>query len=201
MGRANRYWAFDMPVGDPFGGPAAGLRQDPMTAMVVMMGAATAVGAAGAIQQGKATKAAAEYNATISAQNAEISRADAATQAQQIDRENYLRLGAIRTAQGKSGGAQGEGSVLDVLGDVAAQGELDKQYALYQGEQRARGFTNTATLDTFRGRQAQKAGYLKAGTELLSGGAKAYGVYASQLPATNSGYSDFVKGYTPRNYG
>jgi hypothetical protein len=141
------------------------------------MMASAVVGAVGAIQQGKAAKAAADFNATINMQNAEIARADAAMQAQQIGRENYLRLGAVRAAQGKSGGAAGEGSVLDVLGDVAAQGELEKQYALYQGEQRARGFQNTATLDTFSGQQAQKAGYLKAGTELLSGGAKAYGAY------------------------
>lgn len=139
--------------------------------------ASAVVGAIGAIQQGNAAKAAANYNATISMQNAEIARNDAAMQAQQIDRENYMRLGAIRTAQGKSGGAAGEGSVLDVLGDVAAQGELEKQYALYQGEQRARGYTNTATLDVFSGRNAQTAGYLRAGTELLGGGAKAYTSY------------------------
>ena len=143
----------------------------------IVMGASAVVGALSAIQQGKAAKAAADFNATISAQNADIARADAALQAQQIDRDNYLRLGAIRTAQGKSGGAAGEGSVLDVLGDQAAQGELEKQYALYQGEQRARGFTNTANLDTFSGKQAQKSGYLKAGSELLSGGAKAYNAY------------------------
>ena len=169
---------------------------DPVTMLLV---ASAAVGAVGAIQQGKAAKAAADFNATISMQNAEIARADAAMQAGQLDRENYLRLGSIRAAQGKSGGEAGQGSVLDVLGDVAAQGELEKQYALYQGEQRARGYQNTAALDTFSGKQAQKAGYLKAGTELLSGGAKAYGAY-NRLP-TNSGYSDFVSGYNSRNYG
>jgi len=165
----------------------------------MLLVASAAVGAVGAIQQGKAAKAAADFNATISMQNAEIARADAAMQAGQLDRENYLRLGSIRAAQGKSGGEAGQGSVLDVLGDVAAQGELEKQYALYQGEQRARGYQNTAALDTFSGKQAQKAGYLKAGTELLSGGAKAYGAY-NRLP-TNSGYSDFVSGYNSRNYG
>lgn len=146
-------------------------------AIPYIMGASAVIGAIGAIQQGKAAKAAADFNATIQMQNADIARADAALQAQQIDRDNYLRLGAIRTAQGKSGGAAGEGSVLDVLGDQAAQGELEKQYALYQGEQRARGFVNTANLDTFSGKQAQTSGYLKAGSELLSGGARAYNAY------------------------
>lgn len=172
-------------------------------AIPFIMAASAVVGAIGAIQQGKAAKSAADYNAAINMQNADISRRDAAMQAQQIDRQNYMRLGSIRAAQGKSGGMAGEGSVLDVLGDVAAQGELDKQYAIYQGEQKARGYTNTANLDTFSGKQAQKAGYLKAGTELLSGGAKAYQAYElTQVGSgVNSGYGDFVKGYTKANYG
>jgi hypothetical protein len=146
-------------------------------AIPYIMAASAAVAAVGAIQQGKAAKAAADYNANISIQNAQIARADAAAMAKQQDRENYMRLGAIRAAQGKSGGEIGEGSVLDVLGDVAAQGEMEKQNIIYQGEQRARGFTNTATLDTFSGRQAQKSGYLKAGSELLGGAANAGSAY------------------------
>jgi hypothetical protein len=146
-------------------------------AIPYIMAASAAVSAIGAIQQGKAQKAAADYNATINIQNAQIARADAAAMAQQQDRENYLRLGAIRAAQGKSGGVANEGSVLDVLGDTAAQGELEKQNILYQGEQRARGFTNTAALDTFSGKQAQRSSYMKAGSELLSGGANAAYAY------------------------
>lgn len=147
-------------------------------AIPFIIAASAAVSAVSAIQQGRAAKAAADYNSTIEMQNAQIARADAAAQASQQDRENYLRLGAIRTAQGKAGGAANEGSILDVLGDQAAQGELDKQYILYQGEQRARGFTNTATLDTFSGRNAERTGYLKAGSELLGGGASAYTSYS-----------------------
>ena len=144
---------------------------DPVTWVVV---ASAVVSSYSAVRQGQAAKAAANFNASIAAQNAELSRADAAARAQQQDRENYMRLGAIRAAQGHAGGDAGSGSVLDVLGDVAAQGELEKQYIIYQGEQRARGYGNTATLDTFSGKQAQTAGYLKAGTELMSGGANAY---------------------------
>lgn len=147
-------------------------------AIPFIMVASAVVGAVGAIQQGKAAKAAADYNATISAQNAAISRSDAAAQAQQADREAYMRLGSIRAAQGKSGGVANEGSVLDVLGDVAAQNELERQDIIYRGEQRARGFTNTSQLDTFSGKSAETSGYLKAGTELLGGGARAYDSYS-----------------------
>lgn len=147
-------------------------------AIPFVVAASAAISAIGAIQQGKAAKAAADYNATINLQNAEIARSNAQAQAGQIDRENYLRLGAIRAAAGKSGGASSEGSVLDVLGDVAAQGELEKQQAIYQGELGARGYTNTATLDTFSGKSAQTSSYYKAGAELLGGGASAYSTYS-----------------------
>ena len=143
-------------------------------AIPYIMAASAVVSAVGAIRQGQAAKKAADFNAIINTQNAQIARSNAAAQAQQADREKYLRLGSIAAAQGKSGGEAGEGSVLDVLGDVAAQSEWEKQDILYQGEQRARGFTNTAALDTFSGKQARTAGYLKAGSELLSGGANAY---------------------------
>jgi hypothetical protein len=156
-------------------------------AIPYIMAASAAVSAIGAIQQGKAQKAAADYNAAISIQNAQIARADAAAMAQQQDRENYLRLGAIRAAQGKSGGVANEGSVLDVLGDTAAQGELEKQNILYQGEQRARGFTNTAALDTFSGKQAQRSSYMKAGSELLGGAANAASAYYRLNPPKRAG--------------
>ena len=146
-------------------------------AIPIIMIASAAISAYGAIQQGKAAKAAAEFNANVARQNAEIAREDARMQAQQADRETYLRLGAIRAAQGKSGGAAGEGSVLDVLGDTAAQSELEKQNILYRGELRARGETNTALLEMAQGKQAQKAGYLKAGSELLGGAASAAGAF------------------------
>lgn len=143
-------------------------------AIPFIMAASAVVGAISAINQGNAAKSAAEYNATINAQNAAIARNDAAAQAAQQDRVNLLRLGSIRAAQGASGGAAGAGSVLDVLSDQAAQGELEKQNIIYQGEQRARGYTNTATLDTTSGQAAQTAGYMKAGTELIGGATNAY---------------------------
>lgn len=136
--------------------------------------ASAAISAVGAIQQGRAAKAASEFNATVAAQNADIARQNAQDRATQIERENYLRLGAIRASAGKSGGVANEGSVLDVLGDVAAQGELERQQALYEGELQARGFMNTSTLDTFSGQNAQRSSYFKAGSELLAGGASVY---------------------------
>lgn len=136
--------------------------------------ASAAVSAIGALRQGEASAAASRYNAQIAEQNAQIARQNAADKAKQQQREAYLRLGAIRAAQGRSGGDAGQGSVLDVLGDVAAQNELEKQRILYEGEMAARGYTNTANLDRAQADSAESGSWLKAGSELLQGGVGYY---------------------------
>ena len=154
-------------------------------AVPYIMAAGAAVSAYSAIQQGQAAKAASRFNEQIATQNADISRQEAQDNARLQDRENYLRLGAIRAAQGKAGGAAGEGSVLDVIGMVAAQGEEERQRIIYAGELKARGFTNTASLDRFGGDAAVRNSYFKAGGELLSGAGNAY--MANNRLASNNG--------------
>ena len=142
-----------------------------------LQAAGAVIGVIGALQQGQAQKNAANFNAAVAAQNAQLSRDEAAAAARQQDRETYLRLGAVRAAQGHSGGTGDAGSVLDIIGDSAAQSELEKQNILYRGELKARGYTNTATLDTISGQNAVTSSYYKAGSELLSGGVGVYKSY------------------------
>jgi len=130
--------------------------------------------AVGAIQQGQAARASGKYNAALANQNAQIAKQEADVLARQQDRENYLRLGAIRAAQGKAGGVAGEGSVLDVIGDVAAQGELERQNIIYRGQLKARGYQATAGIELAEGRNAATAGYMQAGAALLGGADQYY---------------------------
>ena len=149
-----------------------------MAQAVPFITAASAIfSAVGALQQGRAASQAAAYNAQINEQNAAIAQQQAAAQAQQQSRENYLRLGAIRAAQGTAGGTGDAGSVLDVLADAGAQGELERQNILYQGDLQARAYRNTAALDVYAGSRQQTASYLKAGSELLTGGVNTYNAY------------------------
>lgn len=136
-----------------------------------LLAAGAAVSAYGAISQGQAAKASGKFNAAMNEQNAQFARQEAEALARQQDRENFMRIGAIKAAQGKSGGAAGEGSVLDVIGSVAEQGELERQMIIYRGELKASGYQSTAALDTMSGGAASTAGYLTAGSELLKGGA------------------------------
>src|SRR5574341_219322 len=154
-------------------------------AIPFVMVAAAAISAVAAVRQGQVAKAAAEYNARINEQNSQLSREEAAARAKQHDREMYQRLGAVRAAQGKNGGAAGEGSVLDVLGDVAAQGELERQYIIYSGELKARGYENTAAYEHAVGREAQRGASLRAAGELLGGASSSYGAYGRQVTTLN----------------
>jgi hypothetical protein len=138
--------------------------------------------AVGAVVQGYSAYKMGQYNAAMAEQNAALSRQEAKALAKQQDRENYLRLGAIRAAQGKSGAASDEGSVLDVIGDVVAQGELQKQYIIRSGEIKARGYEGVASLDRAQGQNAMVGGFMSAGASLLgaagkydSGSRSAYG--------------------------
>lgn len=167
-------------------------------AVPYLIAASAGVSAYAAIRQGQAAKAASKFNAAIAEQNAVLARQEAQDLARQQSRENYLRLGAIRAAQGKSGGAADEGSVLDIIGDAASQGELQRQYILRSGELKAGGFQNTAMLDRMSGKNAQTAGYLQAGSTLLSGAAGYYyaggtfGTGASKTSSRSAYNSDFT---------
>ncbi len=143
-------------------------------AIPYIVAAGAAVSAIGAIQQGQAASASAKYNANIQEQNAVLLRQQAAEQAEQERRETYMRLGTIRAAQGKGGGAADEGSVLDVLGFVASEGERQRQHVLYGGELQARDALNTAALDRARGRNAVRTSYFQAGAELTQGAGSYY---------------------------
>ena len=70
-----------------------------------------------------------------------------------------------------------EGTPLDVLEESAANAELDALTIRHQGELAARGYENTATLDTFAASGARTGGYISAVDELLTGGAKLYNIY------------------------
>ena len=142
-------------------------------AIPVMMYVAAGLSAVAAIQQGKAVSAAATFNAISATQDAAAARSEALAQSLQTQRENVLRIGAIRAAAGASGGT-GEGSVLDVVADAAAQGELERQFVLYQGEARARGYQRTAQLDFMQARAAREAGNINAASAAIGGGSRAY---------------------------
>jgi hypothetical protein len=122
---------------------------------IAIIGAMTS--AVGAIQAGKAEKGAADFSAASARMEAQ-SRENAQRAAAQ------RQLGSIRAGVSKSG-ARMEGSPLMVLAESAANAEIDALNTRYSGQREA-------ALHTARGKNAQTAGYLRAGTSLLSSAGK-----------------------------
>lgn len=143
-------------------------------ALPVLVYASAAVTAVAAVRQGQAAQAAATFNIVQAEQDKTIARSEALARSLQIQRENVLRLGSMRAAAG-AGGGTGEGSVMDVIGDAATQGELERQWVIYQGDLRARGYQNAQTLERLRGESGQRAAETQAGTALLGGAVEAQG--------------------------
>jgi hypothetical protein len=139
------------------------------------MVAAAAVSAVGAISSAQATSAAAKTNARIADRNALISRQSAAAEEEKQRRLSRRQAGANRAAIGASGITM-DGSALDVMEDNAMDAEMDALTIRYNGEIGAMNSESDASLERMRAGAARTAGMFGAGSALLQGGAKAYGM-------------------------
>ena len=115
------------------------------------------MGILGAIQGGKAESQAAQYNAESARREAQSRENAQRTAAQR-------QLGSIRAGVSKSGATMA-GTPLAVLSESAANAEIDALNTRYSGQREA-------SLYEARGRNAKTAGYMRAGTSLLSGAGK-----------------------------
>lgn len=141
----------------------------PMTAAAVATVAAAGVSAAGSISAGNSAKKAYDYNAQVSRERAQSELDAAAAEAMQIRTDVARKMGDAKAAYGASGVVLGSGSPLDVMSDLATQGELSTQLRLYEGKLRAKSAIEQANLDTMQGKAAQTAGYYGAAGSLLGG--------------------------------
>lgn len=153
--------------------------------------AATVVSAYGQVQAGNAQKKAGEFNVAVEEQNAAQARSAASAQANQVDRDNRRKIAEAMAAYGASGVNPNQGSPLDVLSDLATEGELSKRIVIYQGEITARGNEQQGALDLMQGKAAQTAGYINAGATILGGAAKIAGAYSTPTPTASAAAPNF----------
>jgi hypothetical protein len=139
-----------------------------MVASLILAGVAAATSAAGAIYKGQAEGKAADYNSQIANQQAVLARQQGAEQSRRFDIQSRRDMGSIRSGFGGSGVSMA-GSVLDVLGESAANAELDSLTIQHGAELKARGYESDARMSRFRGKTARTSGFLSASGELLKG--------------------------------
>jgi len=137
---------------------------EPKTAIAI---ASAAISAVGAIQQGNAANSAAKFEADQLRQQAERDRAIAAQDADDFA-DNESRNRARFRALLAGSGATLEGTPLAVLSDLAGEAEFQRRRIMAAGETAANRAEGQAALRRFEGRNAQRAGFTRAGATLLT---------------------------------
>lgn len=169
----------EYPIGDPFGGPAYGKREEITTVAYIFAAAATAVSAYSSVQQGRAAKKTAEYNAAVQRNNAIATRQQLYAQEQERLAAQRKQLGKMIADYGESGVTL-EGSPLDLIGETVKKQRLDIENARYNADLQALGFEGESQLSTMRGKNAETAGQLGAASAILSGASDVYKSSASK---------------------
>lgn len=131
--------------------------------------AGTIASAVGGIAGAQQSAAVADYNAKVADNNARAEQQRAAYEAG-LQRDQVKRVvGAQRAAGAANGLDTTSGTPVAVLGDTAKQGEMDVLARLYAGESAANAYTNQAAQFRAEGKAAKTAGFINAGTSLVSG--------------------------------
>jgi hypothetical protein len=147
-------------------GAAAGATSGIGTALQAL-GLVASVG--GSLAGAKASENVSNYNVKVAENNATAERQRAAYDAG-LQRDQVRRVvGAQRAAGAASGLDITSGTPVAVLGDTAKQGELDVLARLYSGESAATAYQNDARRMKAEGKAQKQAGFINAGTSLLSG--------------------------------
>jgi len=135
-------------------------------ALPYISAAGTIISTIGSIQEGRAADANARFQAAQMEQQAGQERASAQREA--IAKRREAKLAASRV-MALAGGGAGDAGIINILGDIEAQGEYNAQSALYSGEERALGYEVGATSRRMEGKAAKTGSLMKAGNTLLSG--------------------------------
>lgn len=155
-----------------FADPMRGVCYDPATLFAGMslskglMIGGTILSTVGQIQAGNVQKSAANFQAAQLEQQADTERATAQRRASEQRRQKDFAISRARAV----GAASGGGVDFEMIGDLEEEGELRAGYAIWEGEERAKGRQMQASAARLEGSQSKKASRFKAGRTLLSGG-------------------------------
>ena len=151
-----------------------------------VLAAGAVVSAVGAIRKGQAEAGAANYNAAIMRQNADVAMSQSDAADQMLSRRAEGVQGAAIAAYGASGVTSDSGSAVDVLASSARNASLDQLTSRYNYKLKALGFLDQAGLDSANAQNSMQAGYLNATSSILRGASSMYsmGGGGSVIPTT-----------------
>lgn len=156
---------------------------DPMT--IALLAGSSALSAYGSLQQGEAAMAASNAEAASLRANAEIVQKNAIARDDQTRRQQRQQMGTMLAASAEAGA----GLNADALRSSIYDAEMDSSTIRYEGNLRAAGLNDQASIVQWEGKQKMKAAELNAVSTLLNGSAQ----MASSMggaPKTNNAFAD-----------
>jgi hypothetical protein len=142
------------------------------SAVIGLIGAAA--GAAGGVSQAQAQKKQANFQANVARQQAESERLAASEQERDYRKAQSSRLAQIRASMGASGTDTSTGTPLLALADFEGETERNALRIRSGGEIRSRRLDELGGFYNSAGKNAESAGYARAGSSLLSGAARSF---------------------------
>jgi len=121
-----------------------------------------------AISGGRAADKLGQFQAQQLEQKAGQERSVSQRKADSVRRKARFAESRALALAAASGGGASDPTVVNIMSGIAGEGEIASQTALYEGEERARGLEMAAETARYEGKQAKRAGYIKAGTTLMS---------------------------------
>lgn len=161
-------------------------------ALPIMMVASTVLGTVGAFQQGQAAQKAAAFEAAQADQQAGQVRAQSQRVAEEERRKTRVLQSRTQALAAASGAGAQDPTVVNLDAQIGATGEYNALSALYEGENKARGYEMQADAARYEGAQTKKAYQMKGLTTALSGGSSLFQRYGDSfnLFGSNSGTPD-----------
>ncbi|UTJ53346.1 hypothetical protein NLZ12_06385 [Klebsiella pneumoniae] len=144
------------------------------TGVEIALVASTVLAAGGAAYSGQQQKKMANYQAAQAEADADASKAAAKVEAERIRKAGREQAAAANASLAASGVETGEGTALRITSGITEDSEQDAYQTILNGANSASRLQAQAQADRFSGNNAATAGYIDAGSSLLSGGAKAY---------------------------
>lgn len=144
------------------------------TGVEIALVASSVLAAGGAVASGQQQKKMANYQAAQAEADADAAKASARVEAERIRKAGRQQAIAANAAMAASGVETGEGTALRVTSGIAGDAEQDAYQTIFNGINTSNRLRSQAQADRISGSNAATAGYINAGSSLLSAGATAY---------------------------
>lgn len=140
---------------------------------------ASVLSAGGAVYSGQQQKKMSNYQAAQAEADAEAAQAAARLEADRIRKAGRAQVAQANAALAASGVDTGEGTALRIQSGIVGDAEQDAYQTILNGANQSARLNSQAQADRISGKNAAMAGYIGAGSSLLSAGGKAYSGWKS----------------------